>query len=201
MTTIFRQRSGPVDRLMVAGMSAWFCLACAPLPACQREFVDVPKDHWAWSSVQELGKRGILVGYPEASHEISRKGARQAVTATYDLSTPNKAWHALMIAMAQGDEAAVKSVLAETCFADSSTHAIPFLSISKDLSVRKSVYLQRAKRWSKREFVIQRVDGSERDTVLATIIDPVNGPDAFDTWCEITMIKKDNKWRVTAMGY
>src|SRR2546421_5737129 len=34
-------------------------------PTAPDRFVDVPVDHWAYQAVENLRKRGILVGYPD----------------------------------------------------------------------------------------------------------------------------------------
>lgn len=39
--------------------------ANAQNPAPPDRFVDVPEDHWAYQSVENLRKRGIIVGYPD----------------------------------------------------------------------------------------------------------------------------------------
>src|SRR5688572_13762788 len=39
--------------------------AQAQQPAPPDRFVDVPEDHWAYRAVENLRKRGVIVGYPD----------------------------------------------------------------------------------------------------------------------------------------
>src|SRR5947207_5895247 len=66
-----------------------FAIAAATLfvsGAARAQFVDVPKDHWAYQAVESLRSKGILVGYPDNNYRGKRTMTRYELSAALDRS-------------------------------------------------------------------------------------------------------------------
>src|SRR5439155_723512 len=68
-----------------------FALAClVPVTSCaQAPFVDAEKDHWAFEAMDNLQKKGILVGYPDGHFRGKRTMTRNEFAVALDRALKN----------------------------------------------------------------------------------------------------------------
>ena len=159
-------------------------------------FTDVPKDHWAYQAVRDLHRRGIVIGYPAAARRTI-----PSENAMYAQGTPKDTWTSFVRAMKNGDETAMERLISQECFTSNSASTFKFKAAAPDLTSRLKVYSRRAKEWGKRVLVLDdpRNAVPEAAWIHATLIDVEAGPDLFDMWIKVEMIRVGKLWYISAI--
>jgi len=162
-----------------------------------KPFPDVPKDHWAYQAVMELKAKGILIGYPDGS--FNGEGTK-VVKPVYDISTPDKTFHSLVLAMQSRDEAGVRYALTKECFASDALFYFGDRTLnephSKPLKARLDFYQKRAKYWSKLHFVAFETTAGKAEGTFNEYVAGPFGPPLFT----IRFEKVNDEWKISRVG-